>query len=37
VKLRFVKEKGLGGAMFWEYSLDKNDELLNTINRYLKK
>jgi chitinase len=37
MKLRFVKEKGLGGAMFWEYSLDKNDELLNTINRYLKK
>ena len=37
IKLRFVEEKGLGGAMFWEYSLDKNNELLNTINKYLKK
>ena len=37
LKLRFIGEKGLGGAMFWEYSLDKNSELLNTINKYLKK
>lgn len=37
LKLRFVEEKGLGGAMFWEYSLDKNDQLLNTINKYFKK
>ncbi len=36
LKLRFVKEKGLGGAMFWEYSLDYKSELLNTINKYLK-
>jgi chitinase len=37
LKLHFVEEKGLGGAMFWEYSLDKNGELLNTINKYLKR
>jgi len=35
--LHFIEEKGLGGAMFWEYSLDKNDQLLNTINKYFKK
>jgi len=37
LKLHFIEEKGLGGAMFWEYSLDKNNALLNTINKYLKK
>jgi len=37
LKLHFIEEKGLGGAMFWEYSLDKNNELLNTINQHLKK
>ena len=37
LKLHFVEDKGLGGAMFWEYSLDKNSELLNTINKYLKR
>ncbi len=30
-KTKFIKEKGLGGAMFWEYSLDKNQELLNAL------
>jgi len=37
LKLRFVKDQKLGGAMFWEYSLDKNDELLKTIDKYLQK
>ncbi|MCR8667592.1 glycoside hydrolase family 18 protein [Aestuariibaculum sp. M13] len=30
-KVQFIKENGLGGAMFWEYSLDNNQELLNAL------
>ena len=30
-KTEFIKNKGLGGAMFWEYSLDKDQELLNSL------
>ena len=31
LKTTYIKEKGLGGAMFWEYSLDKDQELLTTL------
>ena len=37
LKLKYIDKKGLGGAMFWEYSLDKDDELLNKIDAHFKK
>lgn len=36
LKTEYIKEKGLAGAMFWEYSLDKDQELLNTLYEGLK-
>jgi len=30
-KTKYIKENNLGGAMFWEYSLDKDQKLLNTL------
>lgn len=36
IKTKFIKEKGLGGAMFWEYSLDKDQELLNKLFENIK-
>lgn len=36
LKTAYIKEKVLGGAMFWEYSLDKDQELLNTLFESLK-
>ncbi|MBD0831901.1 glycoside hydrolase family 18 protein [Aestuariibaculum sediminum] len=37
LKTNFIKNKGLGGAMFWEYSLDYNQELLNTLHGSMKQ
>ena len=31
LKIDYLKDKGLGGVMFWEYSDDYNSSLLNTI------
>ena len=36
LKIDYIKSKGLGGAMFWEYSDDYNDELINTISTLLE-
>jgi len=35
LKMRYLKEEGLGGAMFWEYSDDHQSELLNALDRAL--
>lgn len=31
-KVRYIKTMGLGGAMFWEYNLDKSQRLLNNLH-----
>ena len=35
-KAAYIKKNNLGGAMFWEYSLDKDQELLNTLFQNIK-
>jgi len=34
-KIQYLKEKGLGGVMFWEYSDDYDGELLDALDRAL--
>ena len=34
-KVAFVREKGLGGVMYWEQSLDRNEELLGVLDEAL--
>lgn len=36
LKSAFIKQKKLGGAMFWEYSLDNKQELLNKLYESIK-
>jgi chitinase len=36
-KAAFVKAKGLGGVMYWEQSLDRNEELLGVLDEALGK
>lgn len=35
-KTAFVKAKGLGGVMYWEHSLDRNEELLGVLDQSLR-
>ncbi len=35
LKMQYLKNKGLGGAMFWEYSDDHEGELLDALDRAL--
>ncbi len=35
-KTAFVKAKGLGGVMYWEHSLDRNEELLDVLDSSLR-
>jgi chitinase len=37
LKMQYLQEKGLGGAMFWEYSDDHKGELLDALDRALAK
>jgi len=34
-KVRYLKEQGLGGVMFWEYSDDYQGELLDALDQAL--
>ncbi|UTF61635.1 glycoside hydrolase family 18 protein [Gilvimarinus sp. DA14] len=34
-KVKYIRQQDLGGVMFWQYTSDYNNELLNTINKAL--
>jgi len=36
-KCRYLRERGLGGVMFWEYSEDPTGTLLDTLFKELRK
>jgi chitinase len=36
-KAAFIKAKGLGGVMYWEHSLDRNEELLDVLDGALRQ
>ena len=36
LKARLIRENGLGGVMFWEYSADTSGELLGTLHDELR-
>jgi chitinase len=36
-KMKYVREKGVGGVMFWEYTEDVDGRLLDAITKGLKK
>ena len=37
LKCDYIKHEDLGGAMFWEFSGDRNNELINVVFNALKK
>ena len=37
LKVEYLKKRGLGGAMFWEYSADSDKKLLNALVSEIEK
>lgn len=35
LKIDYMKKKGMGGVMYWEYNNDNGNELLDVVNKYL--
>ncbi|MDO3387362.1 glycoside hydrolase family 18 protein [Gilvimarinus sp. SDUM040013] len=36
-KVKYIQERGLGGVMFWQYTSDHNNQLLDAINNALER